>query len=643
MKYKCFSVFLLSVLVGLDVLAQDPVLMQVADKKITKSEFEYIWNKNNSSNVLDKKSLEEYVDLFANFKRKVAEAESLGMDTTASFINELKGYRDQLAAPYLMDKSVEEALYKQTYNRIQTYVEASHILLRVADKASPEDTLVVFNKIQEIYRQLSEDGADFSEMARRFSEDGTRTQGGYLGYSTGFKYVSSFEDALYGCPVGQFTKPFRSAFGYHIAKVHDRKPAFGRYRSGHIMKLFPANADAEMKQAVKDSIFAIYAALKAGGDFTHFAVNRSDDRAAAEQGGVYGLMYCGSLPYAYERAVNELEIGAYSEPFQTNFGWHIVQALEKQPYPSMEELRSDIAGIINRDERALEPKRQFVEKLKYLYQFREVAGSLDDFIAAGERIRVHADSSLFRSLLISGKPLFQLAEHVKSQRDFAQYLNAQSNAFTHVLKQYDAFVQESVLKYEDLRLEYKYPEFRHLIQEYRDGILLFEISNQEVWDKASQDVEGLKKFFKKQKKDYAWSAPKYKGFVVRCANEEVKKAAEKLVRKLEADSVATVLARQFNTDSTRMVQIERGLYAAGEHSAVDALAFETVDLPENSDFPFVFLHGKMLKKGPESYEDVRGLVISDYQNELERRWLDTLKKKYPVQVNMEVLATVNNH
>jgi peptidyl-prolyl cis-trans isomerase SurA len=634
----CFAAFLS---VGF-AQNNDPVLMNIAGKNVTKSEFEYIWNKNNTSSSLDQKSLGEYVNLFVNFKLKVAEAEAQGIDTTQAFTSELLGYRRQLTAPYLTDKEAEEAMIKMCYDRFKQYVEVSHILINVKANATPEDTLKAYQKMQGLYKRALK-GEDFAKLAKENSEDGSKNEGGYLGFAAGLRYVFPFENVAFTTPVGKISTPFRSNFGYHIIKVHSRGDGNGRYRSAHIMKAVSTNATPEEQAVAKDSIYKIYAALQHGGDFTKFATEQSDDQSAAQHGGEYGLMSCGSLPHEYETNVYKLKVGEYSEPFRSKYGWHIVKALEFQPYPTLDEMRKDLVGFIGRDSRAQVSKDALVEKIKKEYNYTYKKENFDAFVKAYSMIRRSSDSTLLKTIATSNDPLFILDNVSFTQKSFASYMQKKQELVNNLSSAFHSFVQEKALAYEDSHLEKKYPEFGHLMQEYRDGILLFEVSNREVWDKASKDTAGLEKYFATNKAKYNWDKPHFKGFIIQCANPAVAKKAAKLAKKLPADSVSVVLKRTFNNDSTVLVKVERGLYAKGENPNVDFLSFKGTQPEPGKTFPKVFLKGYVLATGPESYTDVRGLVISDYQNYLEEQWIKVLKAKYKVEINQEVLNTVNKN
>lgn len=617
--------------------------MTIGDKKITKSEFQYIWNKNNTESSLEKQSLDEYVDLFVNFKLKVAEAEAQGLDKNKSFVDELNGYRRQLVAPYLTDKETEDRLVKLTYDRMREYVEVSHILVQVSPFATPEDTLKAWNKINDVYKRVIADKADFAELATTYSDDVTKTQGGYIGFVTGIRFVYSFENGIYGTSTGAISQPFRTEYGYHIVKVHSRRPAYGRYKSAHIMIKVKESASSETQEVAKKAIYNVYDLLKKGGDFKKLAKQYSDDSSTSENGGDLGMIYCGSLPIEYEEAVFDLEKNTYSEPIKTKYGWHIIQVEEAESYPSLEMMREDINDIISKDERADEPRAVLVEKLKKEYGSSVDERMLHTINLAYDNLRLKKDSSAIKNLAMSNSRLFSIGKTTYSSKDFMAYLLAKPVLANNITKAFDGFVKDKVIAFEDAQLEKKYPEFGHLMQEYRDGLLLFEVSSKEVWDKASADEAGLKNYFEANKKSYTWEKPRFKGFLVECTSKEVAEKAKIRFGQLPADSIIPVLDREFNNESTMSLAIQRGLFEEGDNSVVDRQIFKVTPTVVESNFPESFLEGKLLKNGPEELSDVMGLVISDYQNLLEKKWLETLQKKYSVSINQAVLKSVNNN
>lgn len=625
------------------VQAADPVLMKINGKPVLKSEFEYIYNKNNSNNSLDKKTLEEYVELFVNFKLKVEEAKAQGIDTTKSFINELAGYRSQLTKPYLTDAKVDEQVLQEAYNRMKEDVEVSHILIRIPQSAAPVDTLAAWKKINAIAKRLEKE--DFAKVAKATSEDESAEQnGGYIGWISSFRTVYPFETMAYNTKVGTISKPVRTAFGYHIIKVQGRRNTLGEVLVSHIMR-FTSQGDEAKNKAAKVTIDSIYTALKAGADFGKLASDLSEDRGSATKNGELPWFGTGRMVPEFETAAFALKNkGDISAPIQSAYGWHIIKLIDKKGIESFENMRADLEQKVKRDERANFGQKSFVAKLSKDYNFTVNTPNLDEFSKLLNNKSI-SDSVYLVEISKLNKPLFNIANKQYSQSDFAGYLknNDQSgNVVADVIKdKFDTFVEKELLAYEDSQLEKKHDDFRFLINEYHDGILLFEVSNNEVWDKASKDTEGLSKYFNSHKSDYKWEKPHYKGRIIYCKDKETLKTAKSLIKNLHNDSIDKFLRNRLN-DSIQYVKIEKGVFVQGENKAVDKYGFKVkkADYTPTEEYPYIFAVGKNLKYSPEDYSDVRGLVTADYQEYLEKEWIAALRKKYPVEIDQNVLKTV---
>lgn len=626
---------------------KDPVLMQINDKPVYKSEFEYIYNKNNSNNSLDKKTLEEYVELFVNFKLKVEEAKTQGLDTTKAFINELNGYRTQLIRPYLTDSKVEESVIREAYDRLKEDIEVSHILIRTTPEATPADTLKAWNKINEIAERVKKE--DFTTVAKETSEDQSVTDNaGYIGWITGFRTVFPFENVAYATPVGTISKPVRTSFGYHIIKVHNRRFSRGEILVSHIMRFTSQGDDAGNARA-KATIDSLYQVVKSGADFGAVAEANSEDRGSAARKGELPWFGVGRMVQEFEKAAFALtEKGQISEPVQSPYGWHIIRLLDQKGLPTFEEKKAEIERQVKRDERAQLGQKAFVDKLRKEYKLKVQKGDiLGGFITALEGATL-ADSAFTARASLLNKPMLKFAGKTVVQSDFYNYLlkNTTTNGKTDegdiIRSKFNEFVDQQLLDYENTQLENKHSDFRLLMQEYHDGILLFEVSNNEVWEKASKDTAGLASFFRKNKENYSWEKPHFKGRVIQCKTEEILSKAKQIVASQPSDSIDKHL-RQLN-DSVVNIKIEKGLYVKGDNKMVDYYAFKAGDKPEaDAALPFVCVPGKMLNNTPEEYTDVRGLVTADYQEYLEKEWIAALRSKYSVKVNQKVLNTVRKN
>ena len=647
MKLSFLSFIALMVFAGtLQAQESDPVLMTINNKPVLKSEFEYIYNKNNTNNSLDKKTLEEYVDLFVNFKLKVEEATAKGIDTTKSFVTELSGYRSQLTKPYLTDAKVDEAVLLEAYKRMKEDVDVSHVLVRIPQSATPADTLKAWSTIQSILKRVQKE--DFAKVAKEVSEDPSAAENsGHLGFISAFRTVYPFETVAYNTPIGTISKIVRSAFGYHIIKVHGRRGSQGEVTVAHIMK-FTAKGDDKLNKAAKFSIDSIYQCVKAGEDFGVLATKYSQDKGSSVHNGELPAFGTGRMVPEFETAAFALKnINDVSAPIESQYGWHIIKLINKKGIEAFETIKEDLERKVKRDERANFGQQAFVAKLRAEYNFKAIDTNVAEF--AKILTKGSLNDSIFKLEAAKlSKPLFSFGGKSYSQADFAKYLNAnnttQKSIGSDIIdEKFNAYVEAEILAFEDLQLEKKYPEFRFLMNEYHDGILLFEVSNNEVWEKASKDTEGLKKYFSQHKSDYNWKEPHYKGSIYSCKDKATFKIAKSIVAKSNKDSVDKYLRTRLN-DSIQYVKIDKGLYVKGENKIIDSKIFKSKEVVSPSaDYPFVFVNGKLLKNTPEDYSDVRGLVTADYQEFLEKEWIKALRAKYKVIVDQNILKSVKKN
>jgi len=670
-QYLFFALFCLSS----SLFAQksnDPVLMTIKDTPIFKSEFEYIYNKNNTQNALDKKTLSEYFTLFENFKMKVIEAEALGMDTTKAFVDELSGYRKQLTPAYLTDTATQNRLVKEAYDRLKEDVSVSHILIRVAPNAAPADTLVAYNKIIAIRDRVTKQKTvapakcgffarlfgkcrptivapeNFYDVAKSTSEDpSAKENDGRLGFITGFMTIYPFETVAYNTPVGQISTPVRTSFGYHIIKVEGRRPTRGQVQVAHIMKFAQKGVSDTVVAKMKHVIDSAYQVVKSGTDFATVARQVSDDKGSAASGGTLPWFGTSAMVKEFEDVAFSLKKGEISTPFLSPYGWHIVKLLDTKPIESFSEKKSEIERRIQRDDRTSIITQSFVDKLKAEYQFKTTEGGLAPFYQLAEKNAVKDSLFKVEAAKLNGT-MAAFSDKTLTQKEFAAFLTKypatqKSTAKEVIDEKYAQFINTALVSYKDAQLEKEYPEFGNLVREYHDGILLFNISNEAVWDKATKDTKGLESFFKANRNNYAWPAPRFKGAIIHCKNEATQNKVLELLKKAPKDSIDIYLVSKLNKDTLYAVKVEKGLYVKGDNKIVDKLEFKEGEFAPSKEFPIVFTSGKMLKNGPESYTDIRGLVTADYQGYLEEQWIKELRKKYPVEVNQKVLKTIKEN
>lgn len=626
----------------------DAVLMTVGNTKVTVAEFENVYHKNNTKEAsTDTKSLADYVDLFVNFKLKVKEAEELGLDTAKSFKDELSGYRKQLAQPYLTDKDVNEKLLQETYSRLQEDIHASHILVKVTENALPKDTLTAYNKIME-YRKRILKGEDFATVAKESAANGdpsAKENGGDLGYFTALQMVYPFESTAFSTKVGEVSMPVRTRYGYHIIKVIDRRKAQGEVLAAHIMVKTTPNMTKEDSLNAFTKVTEIYNKLKAGAKFEDLATQYSDDKASAKKGGELPWFGTGKMPIEFEKVAFGLtNKGDYSQPMKTKYGWHIVKLIDKRGLASFEDMKNELKAKVTKDSRSQAGRSSLIAKVKADCKFKENTKMRDEFYKVVDTALFEGKWDAAKAAKLN-KPIFNLNDKVYTQVDFANYIKSHQSKrpkadLQMVVNQfYKQYVDETVVAYEEARLDQKYPEFKALMQEYRDGILLFELTDQKVWSKAVKDTTGSKEFYEKNKTNYMWEE-RADASVYTCADDKIAKQVRGLMKKKKNEKEITA---EVNKDSQLNLQVESRFFNKGENEFVDKNwnPGTSADIKSEKDKKtIIVVVNKLIKPEPKSYADSKGMVTADFQNYLEKEWLESLKKKYPVNIDKNVLSTV---
>ena len=594
--------FVAAAIMSLTATAQSETLMTINGKAVSAEEFLYIYEKNNQAGAVDPKTMDEYLDMFINFKLKVTEAESQGIDTTASFKKELKGYRAQATPKYLQDEAAMDSLIELSWRHMSKDRRAAHIAIQCPMSADSAQTAEALAKINEAYERVTvgkmkverkkvkgrwknvekrQPVEAFDAVARELSTDpSVQETGGELGWITPFRYVYPLEEAVYNTPVGGISKVFRTQYGFHIVKVEEERDHL-EVKASHIMKMVPADSLDAIKKAQIDSIASELA--KAQKDhvqstkeiFAEVAKRESDDRGSSARGGELGWFGKGMMVKPFEDAAFSMKAGEISAPVRSQYGWHILYKEAERGIQPLDSMRAQIQRQVLRDERAQEADKAFARKTRAEYHL----------------------------------PVTMSDAEVKA--------------------------------YADEHLEEKYPELRHLVQEYHDGILLFEVSLREVWDKAAKDTAGLEQFFKANKKKYTWAAPKWKGYLIQAKNKSSLKAAKAIIKSADADSIQSYIARRVNCDSVTYVKVQHGLWEQGKNGAVDKYGFKDkkAAFTPNEELPIVECVGKKLK-APEAWNDEKGKVTTDYQDYLEAEWVKKLREKYEVKVNPEVWDSI---
>ena len=694
----------------------DPALMTVDGKPVTRAEFEAIYKKNNKEASVTKEALDEYLELFINYKLKVREAETLGMDTISKFRNELDGYRKQLARPYLIDRELNDALMREAYDRSQQEVRASHILLQVVPEASPEDTLAVWKRLAALRERVMK-GEDFAMVAKGLggSEDpSAQKNGGDLGWFSALQMVYPFENAAYNTPEGTVSQPVRTRFGYHIVKVTGRRPARGQMKVAHIM-LRSTDQDApEKQQSAEQRVREIHRQVAAGTlAFNDAALKYSEDESSSTKGGELPQFGTGKMIEEFEDAAFGLkQPGQISEPVKSRFGWHIIKCIESIPPPSYDQAKTELKTKIARDSRAEITRVAFMKRLRKEYAFttyqknidqviamvdsnvfkkgtattdtllrkqfvegpfvkgkgkkavryrRELAGAISAgrMLAAKSRPYEEMTQTLEDTVVVRevmegwaydrkkaaklNKPVFTFAGGTVTQRDLLDQIEARQRRErvqptpAYVNNRVAEYADERILAYEDSRLEEKYPEFRMLMKEYRDGILLFELTDQKVWGRAVKDSTGLDAFHKANADRFMWPT-RYEADLYACSDAAASKAMRATLKrgKRGKDLMDVV-----NKSNALALSIDGGTFSVEEKPFLSSLSTTGM----SKDIPFegkvmVADVKRILPPAPKAIDEARGLITAAYQDHLEKEWINELRGKYPVTVDTAVLYSI---
>ena len=650
---------LLALLFSSNANQNEKVLMTIGSEKATVSEFQNIFQKNNDLENINKEELENYVDLFVKFKMKVLDAESISLDTSRKFINELKGYRKQLSRPYLTDKQAENKLLSEAYERTLKEVKVSHILILLDENALPKDTLSIFNKIN-LIRNKALNGESFDLLAKTYSEDpSAKINSGNLGYFSAFRMVYPFENAAYNTNVGEVSKPFRTRFGYHILKVTDKRESRGQVKVAHIMIEQKENANTKEIETATEKVNQLIDFFNQGKTFDEL-VQFSDDNGTKNKGGELPWFGTGQMVPEFENAAFNLKVGEISKPIKTNYGWHILKLIDKKNIEDFDAIKSELERKIKRDTRSNKGRKSLINRIKKENNFKEYKNNLEVFY------QMNFDEISDFKLSSNFKVLFSLKNKKYFQSDFFSYLKKnktpvdQSKIVSVINKMYFDWIEKECINLEDKNLESKYPEFKSLMQEYRDGILLFDLMDQKVWSKAVKDTVGLKNYFDLTKDKYKWDE-RIEASIFTCIDISVAERVKKLLSENSISSLSNEelslldlgkgeyrlneddVEKIINNSNPLNLKVENGKFIKGENSHIDknniSKGFTDFEFKENKIVVFALIHN-ILKPTYKDFNEAKGQLIANYQDYLEAVWINELEKKYPVKINDKLLRDI---
>lgn len=647
----CLNAFAKNTSKNASPIANSGIYMTIQDSNgksdtVTRAYFDYMYRKNNQEAYEDSAKFSRH---FTDFMLKVQEAKRQGLADSKDFLSQTRQFKEKTITPYLTDTSDFNHLEKTIYQRTLEDINVSHILIKISAPQSPQDTMAAYNKTLTAMKRLKYDS--FDSVAVWMSDDpSVRRNHGNLGWITSMWMVKDFEDAAYNTSKGEIVGPVRTPFGYHIIKINDRRPNMGEIQIAHIMKAVNDSSEkSDMKS--KKEIEEIYKRLKNGEPWSD-ALLLSDDKETKDMGGKLPSFTMGKMIDQIENAAFRLkEIGDISEPVRTPFGWHIIKLIDKKGPMSFDERKQEIDDFISRSDRKQWLKQRHAESLKKIYGYKTNDKLLAKLEKTAQKVQWNdsifdqntcqdndkAIASFYHDNTIDNYTLKNLKDYIQRNN----YTIAQIRDITA------AATSDTVFDINKRNIELRYPEIINQTQEFDDGLLLWDISKQEIWDKAAQDTTMLRNEFENNREKYKWTDKRWKGRIVYCKSVQTQKKVEKI---LNENSDETEVDKQLQRLNQKRINIksERGLYAKGQNKAIDANVFDVANQDKqplasdckiqsisnlsdkpHSEWGYAVIKGK-LTDTPDSYREVRGLVIQNYQEKLNNQWTSELRNKYKV-------------
>lgn len=644
------NLFLLAAFCGSITTISAQTLFTYGKYTADAKDFLRAYNKNNSAVTANKaKSISDYLDLYVKSKLKVQEAYDRRYDTLAHIRMEVENLRAQIAENYMTDPEIMNRLEKEAFLRSQKDIRVAHIFIAFKNASGFVDTAAAQKKRDELLQKLLK-GEDFLQLAKQFSDDpAAKTNNGELGYITVFTLPYEFENAVYTTATGKYSAPIRSKIGYHIFKNLGERKAVGKMRAQQILLAFPPDADDMVKKQLARLADSLYKRLQAGDDFGILAKTFSNDYISAASNGTMPDIGVGQYDPAFEKVLWSLtKDGAYSKPFPTSHGWHIVKRVAVKPVitdAENKDFKQELQQKIRADIR-WKASKDFVYN-----QVREKAG-VKIFPYNDDALWAMADSLLDRrpmreigktinsstTLFSIGNELYDAAEWIKYAALY-RFRQDGTGAKPHSQVR-EEWIQYSMTEYYKKHLEDFNDEFRYQMAEFKDGNLFFEIMQQEVWNKAQADTVALLALYNKNKKEYTW---KQSADVVIffCSDQSIAKTVYEKIKANPADwkKVVDMYSEKVLADSSRYEWSQ----IPNLNRMVPKAGMLTTPVLNNTDntASFAYIVNSYPQPSPRSFNEAKGLVINDYQVELEKQWDETLRKKYPVVIDQKVLNEIS--
>ena len=639
---KFFAIFWLSFSFLNAQISESDVLLTVSEEPILASEFIRVYNKNlNLVQDDSQKEVESYLKLFINYKLKLAEATLLGYDKDPEYVKELRSYKNQLTQNYLTDKNVTDELVLEAYDRILNEVKAQHVLVRIEEFET--DTLQAYSAIQAFQERLKND--DFESLKKEI-HDGKSIFVEDLGFFTAFKMAYKFESVAFNTKVGEVSEPFRTKFGFHVVKVLEKRKSKGQVIVAHIMI---ANTQKDTTLVAKDRIQELHRLLLQGEDFGNIAKQFSDDKSSSMRSGELKPFKSGQINSTlFENTAFSLkEKEDISEPIQTQFGWHILKLIDKQAVKEFNSLKPDLESQVRKDSRSQLVKSKMLAKLLSQYQLTGLNPNLP--LLKSNIVYDRSNKTWkFSDQIKDSKSFLVIQKTSYSFGDFLNFLNNNSKLINPnwatefaLNKQYKIFLEQSVFRYKKDNLENENQDFANILNEYREGLLLFELMQDKIWEGAKKDTIGLNAFYNENKANYLWP-DRVIGSVARSSNAKNIKKVRKLWRSGKSNQSIDELLNKIQQNVIFSTgEFELGLSPLPESFTPRVKSQLSKIIKENNSFYIVNVK-EFMPQSQKSLEDSRGQLISDYQTKLETQWILELKSKFNVKVNEDVFQKVKS-
>lgn len=643
---KIVSIYLfLFIVFNITAQSEDPVVAMVGENPIYKSALEFAYNKSGK-----KIEPDQFLKSVIDIKLKVLEAEEKHLSEKKDFKDEYNGYVDILLRGYMQDTTSLSRYAKKAYDRRLENIQIEEIFVPYSSfPVYPKDTLAAYNEMQKILSELNSDGTNFSTIASKYKP---RQQEGMPLVGT-TKWITSmvveapFEDVIYNASINTITAPVRTNIGYSVAKVLDRKADKGDVDVSHILFMYPhANATLSQRDSVKQVAKKVYTELQNGADFKKLCSLYSSDKTTSSNGGDlgwYGVL--NPLPDAINAELEKIKPSEITSLIESPIGYVVLKLNDRRFLKSWLQAKTETIDYILENPRKREVKALEVEKLStevpyvingMVYGYLEQLANVD-----------FPDTDLFvdKAKPFMDEVVLSCGVNNYTVSDFVDYIDSNksrlSSTSTDVLHDYlNEFIFAKALIQKETNLYALYPELNNIAKEYYDGLLAFEITNAEVWDKAQKDKKGLEQTFNQNSEKYKWSNPKFDGYVVHARNQEILDKVAQVIKDNKSNSIniVSLLKDEFNKDDNQII-IEKGLWQKGDNQFVDNVLYKVPVRTDKISYPVFLIEGETVQQ-PRNYEDVKGQVVADYQLILESKWLNLLREKYNIVINEDVLSSI---